>query len=166
MPYGCEHCYVAVDIDKENQEKDENNLNNSENGSIINKEDVYIKREKIALKSYTLDDIEKIKEDILNKNIPLNISEQKQNRHIEGKKQHEGWKSILTVDGEEIIKKYAGKGTFIFKNDVWKQKEFFVSDKTIGFYINSGKRIPTNKGMIVYSKSGVHIYPINPKGRL
>jgi Bacterial toxin 50 len=35
--------------------------------------------------------------------------------------------------------------------------------KIIGTYINSdGQAFQTTKGMLIYSKSGVHIYPIAP----
>jgi len=48
-PFGCQHCYVGVDVNipedkeeekEENIEENKNNLNNDENSSIINNEDV------------------------------------------------------------------------------------------------------------------------------
>ena len=138
---------------------EKNNLKNKSNDIIINNEDK-------KFKEYSPDEKELIRNDIKSGIIPLYVSRQKQNSHILGTKEYLDWKSILTVDPKELIEKYAGNGILIFTKDKWKQKEFFVSDRDIGYYINSGKKIKTNKGIIVYSSTGIHIYPINPKGRL
>lgn len=75
---------------------------------------------------------------------------------------------MILVHGErhdfaqELINKLSNTGeVFIDKNGNWNRKEMVVSDEIIGTYVNpsDNKETRTNKAMIIYSKTGTHIYP-------
>lgn len=108
---------------------------------------------------------EEIRQDILNGKYELKVNEEKQDKHISGAKKYNPDKnrSILTSDAQELINNYAGKGRIITRKKSFP-KEKIVSDKTIGKYYNKrmGKFVETQWGMIIYSKTGTHIYPAKP----
>lgn len=62
---------------------------------------------------------------------------------------------------QELVNKHAGKGTALCnRNGNWLRKEKFDDSKIIGTQVNvDGIGTRTNKGMIVYSKTGTHVYP-------
>ena len=46
------------------------------------------------------------------------------------------------------------------KNGNWLRKEKFTDTKAIGVHLDiNGKKVETDAGMIVYSKTGTHVYP-------
>ena len=48
------------------------------------------------------------------------------------------------------------------KNGNWLRKEKFTDTKAIGVHLDiNGKKVETDAGMIVYSKTGTHVYPRN-----
>ena len=53
----------------------------------------------------------------------------------------------------------------IEENKKLKNKEIIKSKKSIGIYISEDDKIrkESNSFMIIYSKDGTHIVPINPK---
>lgn len=63
---------------------------------------------------------------------------------------------------QQLIDELSGTGeAVIFGNDEWNHRERVIASKIIGTYVdpNNGAEIETNKAMIVYSKTGAHIYP-------
>ena len=50
--------------------------------------------------------------------------------------------------------------TLLDKNGNWLRKEKFTDTKVIGVHLDiNGKEVETDAGMIVYSKTGTHVYP-------
>ncbi len=103
---------------------------------------------------------EKIKAAITNGELDLSIRKEKQ-------KQHSGtgpkWKSILTVDAQELVDKYAGTGEYeLSASGVWKHNERVVCEDVIGDWIEHGDKIPSKVAQIHYSTKGTHVYPVNP----
>lgn len=87
----------------------------------------------------------------------------KQNEHIPGTKQFKPGKSEIHISLNELqklINSKSGTGTFIPKTT----KERVDFGKVIGIWIDgtTGKSYPTNKGFIIYSKTGTHVVPIRP----
>lgn len=62
---------------------------------------------------------------------------------------------------QRLVDKHSGKGTpLLDKNGNWLRKEKFTDTKAIGVHLDiNGKEVETDAGMIVYSKTGTHIYP-------
>lgn len=118
---------------------------------------------------YPLDKSEK-KSNIVNNAIKAGevskrVNYNKQHRHtMDG---HVQGKSYINGDesyAQELIDKYAGTGEAITKNGEWKNKERICSSDDIGIYVDSnGNETSSNTGMIVYSKTGSHIYPAKRK---
>jgi len=73
---------------------------------------------------------------------------------------------ILTVNAQELIDKYAGTGQ-ILPQKKGPPKERISSDTVIGKYFDLKKKkyLETNRAIIVYSKTGTHIYPVPDGGR-
>lgn len=90
------------------------------------------------------------------------INKDKQRRHtLSG---HDSGRSYINGDlnfAQELINKHSGKGKPITdKHGEWTKKERFSDDSYIGEYVNAnGEEIKTKKGVIVYSKTGAHVYP-------
>jgi hypothetical protein len=100
-------------------------------------------------------------------NFPLTLNVVHQNKHIEGSSNFDPTRSTLTADADELIRLYAGNGVLIPGNaGSWSQKEWFVHSTEVGIFrnINTGVVSTTNKGMLHYSKRGVHVVPSDPKG--
>ena len=59
---------------------------------------------------------------------------------------------------QRLVDKHSGKGTpLLDKNVNWLRKE---NTKAIGVHLDiNGKKVETDAGMIVYSKTGTHVYP-------
>ncbi len=121
-----------------------------------------------------------IHQEILNNSKRLeNYSIQQYNKHREGTKQYEQYKqarmrkgrteqSSLLVsyeEAKEIVKKYAGTGTFSRdRKGKWRNEEFVDTDTIIGIVHNiDGTTTPTNRIQIKYGKNSVHIVPVLPR---
>lgn len=87
----------------------------------------------------------------------------KQDKHIKGSNNYKDSKSYLTISSKEaqdLVNKYAGKGTINFdKNGKWDKKEIIETDKKIGIVKTKKGETETNSFKIHYSKTGVHIVP-------
>ncbi|GAB6160250.1 polymorphic toxin type 50 domain-containing protein [Howardella ureilytica] len=60
---------------------------------------------------------------------------------------------------EDLYNEFSGKGDLIEYKGEWLKKERITAERTIGVYIDqNGVAIETNRFMIIYSKSGYHIY--------
>lgn len=94
------------------------------------------------------------------------INIEKQMRHT--KTGHTPGRSYLDGDFEyaqKLINKLSGSGeTKIDRNGNWNHRERVVSPHIIGTYVSeTGTETKSNVGMIVYSKTGSHIYPVRRK---
>ena len=97
-------------------------------------------------------------------NFPHNVHSGRQNKHIVGSNNYQEGKSVFSgtlKKAEELIRKYSGTGQSIGEN-----KERIVFQENIGYYADpeGNGLIPTNVGIIHYSKVGAHIVPARPKG--
>lgn len=91
------------------------------------------------------------------------INREKQLRHT---KSHHGYgRSYLDGDldyAQELVDKHAGKGSPVRdRNGQWTRQERIEDNKNIGTYVDrkTMKETKTSKGIIVYSKTGTHVYP-------
>ena len=97
-------------------------------------------------------------------NVPK-IDEGQQGKHIRGSKNFDPSKSELTADPNELAQK---AGTGEAANNVPRGQPGFRErvdfGKQIGYYVRegTGERIPTTKGIIHYSSTGIHIVPVAP----
>lgn len=107
---------------------------------------------------------------ILRNRSTINI--QKQNRHIPGKKefveerqkrynkgrQKQSRLTISIGESQSLINKYGF-------HDLTTRSTTFTHDSYIGVFVDqkTGSEILTNRGIIKYSKTGAHIYPIDPE---
>lgn len=63
---------------------------------------------------------------------------------------------------QRLIDELSGTGEIkIDSNGNWNHKEMVTSSNIVGVHVNpiTGKETKTNKAVIVYSKTGTHIYP-------
>lgn len=115
---------------------------------------------------------EEEKQKILSGEYPLKISKGKQNKHIEGtnefklhviKLEKRGDKpSILTSDPQALVEEYHSKGRIIISGGKDSPpKESIKTNEVVGKYYNKklGEYVDTKSIMIVYSKTGTHVYP-------
>ena len=92
----------------------------------------------------------------------------KQERHM--RKDHIKGRSYLDGDleyAQKLIDKFSGTGELKFdRHGNWTRKEIITADKNIGMYVDpyTGEETPSNKAVIIYSKTGAHIYPVK-KGK-
>ncbi len=94
--------------------------------------------------------------------VSTKINREKQLRHT--KDNHGLGKSYLYGDldyAQELVDKHSGKGIPIMDHQGnWTKKEKFDNGTTIGMHTDTnGIEIETSKGIIVYSKTGTHVYP-------
>lgn len=94
------------------------------------------------------------------------INSEKQRRHT--KTDHTPGRSYLDGDltyTQELVDKHSGKGEAVVNsNNQWTGKEKFSDSEVIGTHVDTdGTETRTNKGMIVYSKTGTHVYPRKEK---
>lgn len=94
------------------------------------------------------------------------INKDKQKRHT--KSDHLPGRSYLDGDVEyaqKLVDKYGGKGeSRLDHNGHWNHRERITADHDIGTYVDeSGNEIISNTAMIVYSKTGTHVYPARRK---
>jgi len=104
----------------------------------------------------------------------------RQRKHIAGTKEFEQHRramqaknpgsepSILTVDAEELVEKYAGKGVIKFKGSSPYPYEEINTGVVVGkTWVKSlEKHVDTKRIRIVYSSIGVHIVPISDYERI
>lgn len=123
--------------------------------------------------------IQSFKSQLLNNGINLNIKPKKQAEHISGS---DRWRKRLaddlknkatptsmfysSVDIENLLKMYCGKGNIVFRDE--KQAypiEFVNANKNIGKVWDSGlnRFVNTKRFVIRYSKDGVHLHPVKEK---
>ena len=97
--------------------------------------------------------------------ISLKVNDEKQGRHVPGDKHYVKGKSYLFGDldyAQSLIDKYSNTGKKIpMKSGEWTRRERVNCDEIIGVYVDSktGVKTKTKSAMIVYSKTGSHIYP-------
>ncbi|MDO4292087.1 MAG: DUF5662 family protein [Eubacteriales bacterium] len=108
---------------------------------------------------------DKIVEDAIKSGeVSKKINREKQLRHT--KSWHTPGRSYLDGDldyAQELVDKYGGNGKPIYtgKNKQWNHRERIEAEHNIGIYVDAdGNEIRSNKAMIVYSKTGTHIYPV------
>ena len=109
-----------------------------------------------------------IKMALISGQVSKNINSEKQLRHT--KSGHVKGKSYIHGDlayAQVLINKLSGSGKPILdKKGNWTNKERVSDSHIIGTYVNEyGVEIETNKAIIVYSKTGSHIYPRKEKKR-
>lgn len=108
--------------------------------------------------------LEKKRYEIKNNLINTKIREKKQGQHILNNKMYVEGKSYFTLKTDEVYKLInEAKGTGkLIKNNNNDYKEIIVANKEIGHFIdkNSGIDEITNTYIIIYSKDGIHSYPI------
>lgn len=109
--------------------------------------------------------IEKKRYEIKHNLINTKIRVKKQNQHIFGEKMYIDGKSYFSLERNEVyqlIEETKGTGQ-LFKDSSGAYKEIVVSNKNIGHFINKKNNIDTvtDTYLIVYSKDGIHSYPIS-----
>lgn len=90
-----------------------------------------------------------------------------QSKHMRGAQNFDPTRSELIADPQMLHDKYSGNGEFLSTSGgSWNNKERFTHTENIGIYRNgrTGKEVPTNTGIIHYSKKkGWHIVPARPQ---
>ncbi len=94
------------------------------------------------------------------------INREKQLRHT--KDGHLPGRSYIDGDleyAQELVDKLSGTGECkLDRKGKWNNRERVSSPHTIGTYVSeNGEEMKSNIGMIVYSKTGSHIYPVRRK---
>lgn len=106
-----------------------------------------------------------IKEKLRLGEISKTINADKQNMHIKGSRGYIDGRSYLDGDLAEaqwLFDELSTTGEAVFDSNAnWKNKERVVSDKIIGTHADNenGRETKTKAAVIVYSKTGSHIYP-------
>lgn len=103
-----------------------------------------------------------VEEAIKSGSVSKTVNKEKQKRHTMS--DHIPGRSYLYGDldyAQRLVDKHSGKGIpLLDKNGNWLQKEKFTDTKAIGVHLDiNGKEVETDAGMIVYSKTGTHVYP-------
>lgn len=104
-----------------------------------------------------------VEEAIKSGEVSSKINREKQLRHT--KTYHTPGRSYLDGDldfAQTLVDKYSGKGEAVIDgHGNWTHKERFSDINTIGIHIDkhTGMESKTKGGTIVYSKTGIHVYP-------
>lgn len=64
---------------------------------------------------------------------------------------------------QKLVDEYGGKGEPIYsgKNKQQNRRECITADRNVGIHVDvDGNETRSNNAMIVYSKTGTHIYPV------
>lgn len=137
----------------------------------IEKDDKIKERKAIAARSSSIEITKRVR----NGEFKLELNKEHFEKHNEGNRRFEdyyksriqkgyGLQSILTIDYDEaqrLINDNYGKGIVtVTKLGKARSEEEFNFHKVIGYYVYDGKKHPTTKGRIIYSKKGSHIIPI------
>ena len=107
----------------------------------------------------------------------LTVRRQVQNRHIEGTKKYQQYVEVLEnkglkpsklnsdVDVQALVKEFHSEGKYYPNPKDGSPREIVDVGKIVGQYWDKEKQkfVDTSIVMIVYSKKGVHIYPIHPE---
>lgn len=108
-----------------------------------------------------------IVEDAINSGeVSKTINREKQLRHT--KSNHAPGRSYLDGDldyAQELVDRYSGKGeTKTNRDGSWNHRERITANRDIGVYVDEdGNETRSNTAMIIYSKTGTHIYPARRK---
>lgn len=93
------------------------------------------------------------------------INREKQMRHT--RDGHLPGRSYIDGDleyAQELVDELSGSGEAVTKNGNWQHRERVTSPNIIGTYVDeTGAENKSNRAMIVYSKTGTHIYPVRRK---
>ena len=137
----------------------------------VNKDDKIEERKAIAARSSAIEITKKVRSGELK----LDLNKEHFEKHHEGNRRFEdyyksrikkgyGLQNILTIDyneAQKLINDNYGKGIVtITKAGKARNEEEINFHKVIGYYVYDGKKHPTTKGRIIYSKKGSHIIPI------
>lgn len=93
------------------------------------------------------------------------INANKQSRHIQGSSGYVAGRSYIygsTEDAQAIVDEFGGTGVPILdENGNWTHRERVEADKPIGVHVDqkTKEETETSSAMIVYSKTGSHVYP-------
>lgn len=90
------------------------------------------------------------------------VNLEKQARHILGAGYVSGRSYIYggTQEAQALVDQYHGTGEAKFTRGEWKRKEVVTAERVIGVVVSKdGKQEETNRFVIHYSKTGVHIVP-------
>ncbi len=122
---------------------------------------------------YPLDESAKpdtiVRDAIASGEISTAINKEKQLRHTLD--EHLSGRSYIYGDleyAQALVDQYSGKGTPIRdRNGSWTHQERIEADSVIGSHVNRSTmaETETNKGIIVYSNTGTHIYPAKDERR-
>lgn len=91
------------------------------------------------------------------------INREKQARHTESG--HSPGRSYIygdLDDAQKLVDELGGTGeAVIVKGDTWSKHERVTAPKAVGIHVDpdTGEETETKAAMIVYSKTGTHIYP-------
>lgn len=101
----------------------------------------------------------------INKEFPEKIKWSAQNRHIRGTENFDPKRSELTADPEMLMKLHLNNSDPIISNaGNWTNRARFVHNEEIGIWRNgNGASAATKRGVIHYSKKGIHIVPGEPR---
>lgn len=107
-----------------------------------------------------------VKDAIDSGQVSKKINREKQMRHT--KSHHTPGRSYLNGDldfAQELVDEYGGKGQPLVTDDGrWLRKEKINASSVIGTHVDeNGNETKTDKAMIVYSKTGTHVYPRKEK---
>lgn len=95
------------------------------------------------------------------------INPAKQMRHT--RTHHLPGRSYLDGDlkfAQDLIDQYFGTGNPIVVNGKWTNRERITADIDIGLYVDIyGNETRSNKAIIIYSKTGTHIYPVRKEDK-
>lgn len=129
-----------------------------------------IKGQKWGVKNgppYPLDKAEKhdtiVEDAIRSGEVSTKINREKQLRHAFDA--HKPGRSYLNGDldfAQKLVDKLSGTGEAkLDSNGKWTNKEMVTDNENIGTHVNpvNGNETKTNKAIIIYSKTGTHIYP-------
>lgn len=103
-----------------------------------------------------------IEEELRSGRISTTINKDKQRQHT--KNGHVSGRSYLNGDdkyAQKLVNDLSGTGEPVMsRKGEWTHREKVESRNTIGTHVDrNGVKTATNKAMIVYSKTGSHIYP-------
>ncbi len=98
--------------------------------------------------------------------ISKTINKEKQKRHT--KSEHIPGRSYLDGDvayAQKLVNKLSGTGELVIDRlGNWTRQERVTNAEMIGYYVdNTGVETHSNNAIIVYSKTGTHIYPTRRK---
>lgn len=89
------------------------------------------------------------------------INQDKQKRHMEDYVSDDRSFVFRGVDCEELLDNLKGTGQPVMSKKGWTKKERVYNDKPVGIYKDSsGSGQESKRIMIIYSKTGCHMYPI------